>query len=95
MSKMRERAVVLNKVAMVGFILKVKFSQRLEEEKSIIQEDIWEKNIPGERNSQRIDLKVGKSLEFMKNIKEPPCNSRRLNKGESMRKRSQRGNGRS
>lgn len=47
------------------------FSQRLEGDKRVIQADVWEKNIPGKRNIKKKDLKLGKSLAHMKNIKEP------------------------
>lgn len=49
--------------------------------KGVSQADIWEKNIPTKRNIQRKDLKVGKSLEYVKNQGDP-CNGRRLDKGE-------------
>lgn len=53
---------ILNKVVMVGFIWKVKFSQKLKGDKSVVDSDIWRKNVPGKRNIQVKDLKIGELL---------------------------------
>ena len=71
---------MLSKVVMVGFIQKVKFSQKLKGkkkkkklkgDKSVVDSDIWRKNIPGKRNIQMKGLKIVEFLAKVRKSKEP------------------------